>query len=78
MRRNHWIMGSAVTLAAIAAAIDHTRHRLPEPTVFRPSELRADVGEAGAFDENPCTLDSSPCTLDEESPCTLDESPCTL
>lgn len=25
------IMGAAISAAAIAAAIDHTRHRLPEP-----------------------------------------------
>ena len=35
-RRNRWIMGAFVGTAAIAVAIDHTRHRLPTPT--QPSE----------------------------------------
>ena len=29
-KHNRWIVGSAVGLAAIVAAIDHTRHKVPE------------------------------------------------
>lgn len=66
-RRNRWIMGSAIGLAAIAVAIDHTRHRLPEP-----AEVAADAGQQDGttvenVEENPCGLDVSPCSLDVES-----------
>lgn len=60
--RNRWIMGSAIGLATLAVAIDHTRHRLPEP------EPLAGAAEQGAEyrdeeNESPCTLDDAPCTL---------------
>ena len=75
MRRNRWIMGSAIGLAAIAVAIDHTRHRLPEPapsaSVTAPA-TRADTGS-----DNPCGLDASPCGLGE-NPCGLTSNPCSL
>jgi hypothetical protein len=74
-QRNRLIMGSAIGLAAIAVAIDHTRHRLPEPAAT-VSEQGDDY--AAAEDETPCALTDSPCSLDD-SPCSLDlESPCSL
>lgn len=69
-RKNHVIMGSALALAAVAVAIDHTHHRLPEPSADASSYVIEDSG-------SPCSLDSSPCALDE-SPCSLDSSPCSL
>ncbi|MCG6886957.1 MAG: hypothetical protein LJE74_07100 [Proteobacteria bacterium] len=70
-KQSKLIMGSAIGLAAIAVAIDHTRHTLPEPTV--PQH----VTSGGYYEEDsPCSLDS-PCSMDE-SPCSLDETPCSL
>ena len=71
--------------AAIAVAIDHTRHRLPAPA--QPGE-QSQSQTAGAIvdeeDESPCGLDDSPCSMDDD-PCSLDEmdddedeSPCSL
>ena len=84
-RRNRWIMGTFVGTAAIAVAIDHTRHRLPTPS--QPDEQaqsQTTVVKIDAEDESPCGLDDSPCSMDD-SPCALDdmddtedESPCSL
>ena len=75
--RSRLIMGTALGLATIAVAIDHTRHRLPEPqAVEKNVQNKADVGN----DDSPCSLDASPCSLDNSSPCSLDDgsSPCSL
>lgn len=69
--RNRLIMGSAIGLAALAVAIDHTKHRLPEPM---NNDLSAQL--LGGADDSPCSLDASPCSLD--SPCSLELSPCAL
>ena len=65
--RNKIIMGSAIGLAAIAIAIDHTRHYVPEPAL---DELEI-IGEEGnsAASSAPCALDAAPCSL--ENPCSL-------
>ncbi len=63
--RSRWVMGSAIGLATIAVAIDHTRHRLPEAQ--RPAYVQEQ--EPGMAD-SPCSL-TSPCSL-ETSPCALD------
>lgn len=79
--RNGIIVGSALGLAAIAVAIDHTKHRLPEPVAVS-QEQSSDDSEA-----SPCGLDASPCGLDSgSSPCSMDDggsddsdsSPCGL
>lgn len=64
-RRNRWIMGSAISLAALAVAIDHTRHPVPQ-AVVTPSTTQ-DVDQGGS----PCSLGNdtddssvSPCSLD--------------
>ena len=81
-------MGTFVGAAAIGVAIDHTRHRLPEP---QPAQQEQSAKGQSAVvivngDENttPCGLDASPCSLDD-NPCSLgdagddaDESPCSL
>lgn len=71
---NKIIMGSAIGLAVIAVAIDHTRHRLPEPQAqLQPG------GEATSnyeIIETPCSM-QSPCALNE-NPCSLTSSPCGL
>ena len=60
---NRWIMGTAVTVAAITAAIDHTKHRLPEPQQAELSGaiIIQDDDESAA----PCSLniDAAPCSL---------------
>ncbi len=80
-RKNRWIMGSALGAAAIAVAIDHTRHRLPQPVAV---DTRETAGEGSAAvviveeeGEAPCGLDAAPCSLDD-SPCSMDVSPCSL
>ena len=71
------IMGSALGLAAIAVTLDHTRYRVPVPTVI-PEGTRE-----SATSGNPCGLGapSSPCGLGgQSSPCGLggQSSPCGL
>ncbi len=80
------IFGSVIGLAALAVAIDHTRHSLPQAEPQQRGNAESAYGEEG-----PCTLDSpcsieaylrnldnltAPCSL--ESPCSLDENPCGL
>ena len=78
-RRNRWIMGSAIGVAAIAVAIDHTRHRLPEPAAaVSPQAGDAESAAVVIVEEgmdNPCGLNISPCSLDD-SPCTMGDAPC--
>lgn len=70
--RNKLIVGSAIGLATLAVAIDHTRHRLPDPVPVSQEQ-------AGMDDESPCGLDaatSSPCSMSDDSD--SDTSPCGL
>lgn len=65
------VMGSALGLAALAVAIDHTRHPLP------PAQPPAMISQED--ETSPCAMDNAaPCSLDAESPCGLGESPCSL
>ena len=68
-KTNRLIVGSALSLAAIAVAIDHTQHRLPTPIEAAQEQIEM-------------SDDESPCGLDVESPCSLDSdessSPCGL
>lgn len=63
-RRNRWIMGSAIGLAALAVAIDHTRHPVPHAVVKPVTTQDVDQG-------------SSPCSLGNDSDDTS-VSPCSL
>jgi hypothetical protein len=69
-RNSRWVMGTAIGLATIAVAIDHTRHKVPEaqPPAYN-QEQETGVGES------PCSL-TSPCAL--TSPCSLNSSPCSM
>ncbi len=64
--RSKIIMGSAIGLATIAVAIDHTKHHVPEPS-------RSDIEIIGEEDAggsgSPCSLDAAPCSM--ESPCSM-------
>jgi hypothetical protein len=80
--RNRLIMGSALGAAAIAVAIDHTRHPLPAPVAVSASQQGAAVviveeGDNADQGASPCALGDSPCALGD-SPCALDTSPCSL
>ena len=55
---NRWIMGAAVGAATLAVAIDHTRHKLPEPE----SPDVVIIQEEGSA--APCGLEAAPCSLD--------------
>ncbi|WP_455217419.1 hypothetical protein [Kaarinaea lacus] len=75
MKKNKIILGSAISIAAIAVAIDHTRHKLPEPQLSEQGMAVIQSQE----DDSPCGMGDSPCGLGEdESPCgmSMDESPC--
>lgn len=64
-RRNRWIMGSAIGLAALATAIDHTRHPVPQAVVKQtsnqePTQEAAPCGLGGDSQEetvSPCSLE---------------------
>ncbi len=74
------VMGSAIGLAAIAVAIDHTRHEVPEPepAAAIPQQYMVEPGQVPCgLDAAPCGLSASPCGLDA-SPCGLGTSPCAL
>jgi hypothetical protein len=72
-KRNRWVMGSAIGLAALAVAIDHTRHPLPQP---QASTAAAAVEDQAAA-QTPCGLTAAPCALDD-TPCGLGGNPCSL
>lgn len=85
---SHLIVGSAIGIAAITVAIDHTRHRLPEPepatqtqqgaVVIIEDESPCGLDSPCALGESPCAMDAAPCSLDG-SPCAMtEESPCSL
>jgi hypothetical protein len=71
-KTNRLIVGSAFSLAAIAVAIDHTQHRLPEAVPVTQEQ-------AGMSDEeeSPCGMaaEESPCSMDSDD---SDSSPCGL
>ncbi len=71
-------MGSVIGLAAIAVAIDHTRHKVPEAVPATEEHPQQDAAGA-ALEEgaSPCGLGASPCGLGE-NPCGLGASPCGL
>ena len=78
-KTNRLIVGSALGLAAIAVAIDHTQHRLPDPVPVMQEQAGMDE------EESPCGMSmDSPCSMDDESssPCSMDSddssSPCGL
>lgn len=66
-KKNRIIVGSALSLAAIAVAIDHTHHRLPEavPATVEQSEMSEDESPCGMGSEvmDSDDSDSSPCGL---------------
>ena len=78
-KTNRLIVGSALGLAAIAVAIDHTQHRLPDP--IPAEQVQTDMSEeespSGLSSDSPCSMDSddgSPCSMDSDdssSPCGL-------
>lgn len=72
--KNRIIAGSALGLAAIAVAIDHTKHRLPEPV-----PKVQDIGSFVEEDESPCGMGAeSPCSLDADNYDDTSGSPCGL
>ena len=85
MKENKIIFGSALSIAAIAVAIDHTKHKVPAPQQTEQGyyvEEGEDDSPCGiGNDESPCGMeeDESPCGMgDDVSPCGMeeDESPC--
>jgi len=60
---NKMIMGAAIGIAAITTAIDHTRHKLPEP---EESSEQANIIIEGEEDSSPCSLDSDSMSSNSE------------
>lgn len=75
-RGNRIIFGSAIGLATIAVAIDHTRHSLPEPAAVVSGEP-SETTDSADVAESPCGAGESPCGMGE-TPCGAGESPCSL
>jgi hypothetical protein len=73
-KSNRLIVGSVLGLAAIAVAIDHTRHRLPDPVPVSQEQM----GTSEQNESSPCGLDSSnsPCSMSETEQ--SESSPCSL
>lgn len=68
------IVTTALGIAAIAVAIDHTRHRLPTPIQDPSVTISNDtINDLEPPDENNA---ESPCSLG--NPCALNISPCAL
>lgn len=63
-------MGSAIGLAALAVAIDHTRHSLPEAESNQGMDLYQIEGESPCSMSAPCSMGSSPCSMGS-SPCSM-------
>ena len=59
--QNRWIMGGAIGLAAIAVALDHTRHQLPK------AQLQVQEEQQEYYDE-----DLAPCGFGATNPCGFD------
>jgi len=55
------IMGATLSLAAIAVAVDHTRHKLPTVEAISPDDQQ-DILDQGA----PCGL-GAPCSLGDDA-----------
>lgn len=76
------IMGSALGLAAIGVAIDHTRHRLPAPQPAAgeaAGRYAGDTNPCGLGGDNPCGLGGGASSGLAENPCSLgNENPCSL
>ena len=64
------IIGSTIGLAAIAVAVDHTKHRLPEPAPVQQGIII--LNDNNSSDASPCSLgDTAPCGLGDSTPCGL-------
>jgi len=63
---NKLLLSSALGLATLAVAIDHTRHRLPEPQQTHTQQgtiiIEDDTNGDGST-ENPCGMGETPCGL---------------
>lgn len=72
--RNRLIMGTAIGLAVIATAIDHTRHRVPAAEV---NTEQSNIVIEGDDNTSPCSMgnNESPCSMTTDdssvSPCSL-------
>ncbi len=72
--QNRWIMGGAIGLATVAVALDHTRHKLPDPIQadqeIHDQYVDEDMAPCGLGANNPCGLDvGNPCGFDTGNPC---------
>ena len=73
-RTSRIIFGSALSIAAIAVAIDHTKHPLPEPLAATKPAATGDQGGSDIVDDQ---SDEAPCSMGE-APCSMGEAPCSM
>ena len=71
--KNKIIMGSALGIATLAIAIDHTRHRLPDPEPSQESMYIIEEEGSSSTSASPCSMSESPCSM-SESPCGMGDS----
>lgn len=70
--RSRIIIGTAISAAAIAVAIDHTRQRLPEPEKQLASQAVIIIDEGEALPMDNTTDCNKPATSGRQaSPCSL-------
>jgi len=85
-RQSKIIFGSVLGLAALAVAIDYTRHSLPKAKPqqqgnadsVHDEEARRSLDSPSSIEAYIRSLDelTAPCSLDQ--PCSLDDNPCSL
>jgi len=65
LNKNKVILGSALSIAALAVAIDHTKHRVPVPQQTEQGIIIIEGNE----EESPCGMGESTAGQDNETPC---------
>jgi hypothetical protein len=69
MNKHKIIMGSFMSIAALAVAIDHTKHHIPAPQESQQSMIIIEgEGDSG----------STASTVDNETPCGMGDNPCSM
>jgi hypothetical protein len=83
MNKHKIIMGSFMSIAALAVAIDHTKHNLPAPQESQQSmiviegESDSGGGTPCGMGDNPCGMGDNPCGMGN-NPCGMGDNPCSL
>ena len=69
MNKHKIIMGSFMSIAALAVAIDHTKHNLPAPQESQQSMIVIEgEGDNGG----------TPSSVGNDTPCGMGDNPCSM